>query len=339
VHRNDDLLLTDLQNCENGVPYHLVNTTLNLLGSKSLEEAQRHSSNFILSKRFCGSVTTGYRPTEQYMSGEMTLGTAAAISGAAASPNMGSNSISGAMTVLMSLLNIRLGYWAPNPMRSRWCEAQPRLWPYYLIKESFSQTTGLGAFCYLTDGGHFDNSGLYPLIERACRFIVIADNGADPMTHFNDIGSAFRRCRIDFGSEFSMDGLKDMTSLGTGDTRSHWLRGTVTYCDEHLSRVWGDNWAEGLSSAEKEAYHTGTILILKPVLLGDEPADVLQYGLKNPEFPQQSTANQWFSEDQFESYRRLGYWTAQTAFGMKTLDHLSRGEQLEAIRTAAAGSI
>jgi Patatin-like phospholipase len=339
-HPEDDIALTKLMNCEHGAPYHILNTTLNLLGSKSLASAQRNASNFIFSKRYCGSVTTGYRPTSEYMSSTMTLGTAVAVSGAAASPNMGSNQVSGATTMLMSLLNIRLGYWAANPGRSRWREAQPKLWPYYLLKESLSQTTGFGAFCYLTDGGHFDNTGLYPLIERACRYIVVCDNGADPYVHYKDLGNALRRCRIDFGAEFSLDGLKEMTSLGGSSTRNdsgkaHWLRGTVRYSEAHLRSVWGDTWDEGLLPEEREHYKTGAILVLKPVLLGDEPVDVLQYGLQYADFPQQSTANQWFSEDQFESYRRLGYWSAQTAFANTDLSNASRAEQLQAIAGTA----
>ena len=331
VHPEDDIILSKLRNCENGAPYHLINTTLNLLGTKTLETAQRHASNFIFSKRYCGSVTTGYRPTEEYMSGTMTLGTAVAISGAAASPNMGSNQVSGATTMLMSLLNVRLGYWAANPGQRRWKESQPKLWPYYLLRESLSQTSGFGAFCYLTDGGHFDNTGLYPLIERACRYIVLCDNGADPEAHFKDLGNALRRARIDFGVEFDLSGLKDMTSMTRRRTGSHWLRGTVRYSEEHVQLVWGESWDEGLSADERERYLTGTILILKPALVGDEPADVLQYGLAYPDFPQQSTANQWFSEDQFESYRRLGYWSVQTAFGKPDYSTRTRSEQLEAI--------
>ncbi|HET6400244.1 MAG TPA: hypothetical protein VFH95_02500 [Candidatus Kapabacteria bacterium] len=331
VHPNDDIPLASLATCENGAPYHLINTTLNLLGTKSLETAQRHASNFIFSKRHCGSVTTGYRPTEEYMGGTMTLGTAVAISGAAASPNMGSNQVSGATTMLMSLLNVRLGYWAANPGRARWREDQPTLWPYYLLKESLSQTTGFGAFCYLTDGGHFDNTGLYPLIERGCRYIVLCDNGADPNSHFKDLGNALRRCRIDFGVEFDLDGLKDMTSMSRQLASSHWLRGTVKYSEEHLRTLWGSNWDEGLSAEERSKYREGAILVLKPILVGDEPADVLQYGLQFADFPQQSTANQWFSEDQFESYRRLGYWSAQNAFSNTDYFDASRGEKLNAI--------
>ena len=329
-HPEDDIALTDLRNCESGAPYHLINTTLNLLGTKSLEAAQRHASNFIFSKRYCGSVTTGYRPTEEYMSSTMTLGTAVAISGAAASPNMGSNQVSGATTMLMSLLNVRLGYWAANPGQRRWREPQAKLWPYYLLKESLSQTSGFGAFCYLTDGGHFDNTGLYALIERACRFIVLCDNGADPNAHFKDLGNALRRCRIDFGVEFQLDGLKEMTSMGKGG--SHWLRGTVRYCEEHVQMLWGNDWDKGLTAEERNTYLEGTILILKPSLVGDEPADVLQYGLEQTDFPQQSTANQWFTEDQFESYRRLGFWSTQMAFANTDYSEMTREEKLRAIR-------
>jgi hypothetical protein len=339
AHPEDDIPLAKMTTCENGAPYHLINTTLNLLGTKSLEAAQRHASNFIFSKRFCGSVTTGYRPTDRYMSSTMTLGTAVAISGAAASPNMGSNQVSGATTMLMSLMNVRLGYWAANPGRRRWREAQPKLWPYYLLKESLSKTSGFGAFCYLTDGGHFDNTGLYALIERACHSIVLCDNGADPSAHFKDLGNALRRARIDFGVEFDLDGLKEMTSLAAPGSGSHFLRGTVRYAEEHVRTLWGANWDDGLSQEARKKCLEGTILILKPSLLGDEPADVLQYGLEYADFPQQSTADQWFSEDQFESYRRLGFWSAQKAFAKPDYRGVTREELLDAIKSVPKGSI
>jgi hypothetical protein len=52
---------------------------------------------------------------------------------------------------------------------------------------------------------------------------------------------------------------------------------------------------------------TGTILYIKPVVRGDEPAaDVIAYKRAHRDFPAQSTAQQWFDESQFESYRRLG---------------------------------
>ena len=52
----------------------------------------------------------------------------------------------------------------------------------------------------------------------------------------------------------------------------------------------------------------GTILYLKPSYFGNLPVDVLSYGSTNETFPHESTDNQWFSESQFESYRRLGFY-------------------------------
>jgi hypothetical protein len=53
---------------------------------------------------------------------------------------------------------------------------------------------------------------------------------------------------------------------------------------------------------------------LKSSLTGNEPADVLEYQSENPAFPHQSTGDQFFSESQFESYRRLGLHVLREAF-------------------------
>src|SRR5262249_40101216 len=154
---------------------------------------------------YCGSPRTGFRRTTDYMGGAMTLGAALATSGAAVSPNMGSATPGAALALLLSTLNVRLGLWVPTPGQSSWMLPQTRLWPYYLLRESLSQTNDIGTYCYLTDGGHFDNTGLYALVARGCRYIVLADNGADPSRRFSDVGAAIRRCRIDFGAEILLD--------------------------------------------------------------------------------------------------------------------------------------
>ncbi|HYW88521.1 MAG TPA: hypothetical protein VFB50_12175, partial [Chloroflexota bacterium] len=176
----DDIHLQDLATSRAGGPYHLINTTLNLVGGRDLTTAQRSAVNFVLTRRFCGSVRTGYRDTRWYMGGELTLGAAIAASGAAVSPAMGSRTPTAALTMLLAFLNVRLGLWVPAPHKAYWRTPQTRLWPFYLLRESLSQANDVIAYCYLTDGGHFDNTGLHALVERACRFIVVVDNGADP---------------------------------------------------------------------------------------------------------------------------------------------------------------
>jgi hypothetical protein len=48
------------------------------------------------------------------------------------------------------------------------------------------------------------------------------------------------------------------------------------------------------------------LVYLKATLMGDEPEDVCHYHRSHPEFPQETTTDQFFDEAQWESYRRLG---------------------------------
>jgi hypothetical protein len=54
----------------------------------------------------------------------------------------------------------------------------------------------------------------------------------------------------------------------------------------------------------------GTLVYIKASMTGDEPEDVIEYHATQPHFPHDSTAEQWFEESQFESYRALGYHAA-----------------------------
>ena len=318
----DNLPLKSLHNCERGGPYHLINTTLNLVGGRDLATAQRSASSFILSQMHCGSSRTDYRITEQYMSGQLSLGTAVAASGAAVSPNMGSKKPTAALAMLMTLLNVRLGYWAPTPNREAWNLAQPRLWPFYLLREFFSQTNDVSTYCYLTDGGHFDNTGLYSLIERGCRYIVLVDCGADPRPScFQDLGEAIRRCRIDFGTEIELS-LDPFISAEVPSERCY-VVGKIHFSREHLMAL--RKCYEGITDRGDDiADSSGTIVYVKPTVVGRVTADVRQYALENDFFPQQTTANQWFGEAQFESYRRLGQFCSRSAFNTDAVKRLSK---------------
>jgi hypothetical protein len=240
------------------------------------------------------------------MDGTLSLGTAVAASGAAVSTNMGSKTMSSALSLLLALFNVRLGIWAPTPNKERWYETQPRLWPFYLLREALSQTNDLGPYCYLTDGGHFDNTGLYALIERGCRYIMVVDDGADVGPCFGDMGNAIRRCRIDFGAEIAFgDAVERFLGAKDGGlTTVHYARGTIRYAETHLRMLgWSD---------EEITDPTARIVWVKPTVTGRDTVDVRQYKLENDVFPQQTTSDQWYDESQFESYRALGYQSVMT---------------------------
>ena len=55
---------------------------------------------------------------------------------------------------------------------------------------------------------------------------------------------------------------------------------------------------------------TGKLVYLKLAMIEDMSTDVFSYKGLNPDFPHQSTSDQFFDEKQFEAYRELGYYVA-----------------------------
>jgi hypothetical protein len=232
-----------------------------------------------------------YRPTSLYATADLeepgfTLGMAMATSGAAASPNMGP-STRPALAFVMTLFNVRIGRWCSNPAGRRWLRASPRFGLLCLLQELFGLSNENRDYVYISDGGHFDNLGIYELVRRRCSVIWVVDATADLERGFADLGRSIRQCRIDFGVEItlSLDELK--AKRANRSPNAAYAEGTVDY---------------GPGSSR------GKIIYIKPTLCaaGDEPVDVLAFATRNPTFPHQSTADQFYSESQFESYRRLG---------------------------------
>jgi hypothetical protein len=282
IKLNQSVLLDKLHENANG-PYHLINTTLNVPDSKETSLSGRGADFFIFSMCYCGAESTGYRRTDCYRDGKTKLATAMAISGAAASPEMGSSTNPG-MAALMTLLNIRLNLWMLNPKEERW----PRriIWPLYLIKELLRQSTEHDTLLNLSDGGHHENLGIYPLLKRRCRLIIASDAGADPDYQMKDFSNLQRKARIDLGINIDIDLTALSPDEKTRYTKAYFVKGTIHY-------------PEG----EK-----GTLFYIKTTMTGNEPEDLLAYRRNNPDFPDETTADQFFNEPQFESYRKLGEW-------------------------------
>ena len=294
-------------------PYLIVNSALNLVGGKELAWQERKAASFVFTQRFCGyefpELPPGYTPTLDYAasSSRVSLATAMAISGAAASPNMGYHT-SPASAFLMTVFNVRLGWWLGNPRRENtWTKSSPGNVLLSLMSELFGLTSEKGRFVYLSDGGHFENLGLYELVRRRCRFIVACDAEEDHDFSFDGLGNAIEKCRSDLGVDLEIDVEPIRQRSEKGYSAWHCAIGHIRY-----SRVDPDG-------------RDGILVYLKSSLTGDEPTDVLRYKAENPEFPHQSTADQWFNESQFESYRALGFHATEEVFSVvDALDQLSQ---------------
>jgi hypothetical protein len=269
-------------------PLHVVNCTLNLVKANNLAWQERRAESFTVSRLHSGSNRVGYRPSARYAGG-ITLGTAAAISGAAASPNMGYHS-SPVVTFLMTFFNTRLGYWLGNPGHAgwtTWSQRGPRLALRSMLAEALGKTEDENPYVYLSDGGHFENLGLYEMVLRRCGLIVVCDAGCDKTFLFDDLGNAVRKIRIDLGVPIEFRTADLAQTLGS----SHGRYGAV---------------ADIRYTCVDRGGRDGLLVYLKASLNGTEPADVRNYAATHPDFPHESTADQWFSESQLESYRMLG---------------------------------
>jgi len=224
-----------------------------------------------------------------YDKGETRLATAMAISGAALSPEMGRLG-SPITTFILTLLNIRLNRWMPNPAPSRMAGVRP-FWPYYFVKELFNKGTETDRLLNLSDGGHYENLGVYELIKRRCAIIIASDAGADPDFQFVDLANLLRKVRINMGVEIKIN-LKNMRLDKKKNVKTHFSVGTIKYPDKT----------------------EGVFIYIKASMTGGEPEDLLSYRRENPTFPDESTSDQFFDEAQFESYRELGYLTGRTIF-------------------------
>jgi hypothetical protein len=139
---------------------------------------------------------------------------------------------------------------------------------------------------HLSDGGHFENLGLYELVRRHCRRIIVSDAGEDPTEAFHDLANAIRRIREDFGVEIAID-VAPLRHGSDGFAKQHVTVGTIHY--------------DGLNGQDK-----GQLLYFKPNLVGEEPLDIMRYRALHPAFPHEGTVDQFYDEAQWESYRRLG---------------------------------
>jgi hypothetical protein len=166
-----------------------------------------------------------------------------------------------------------------------------------IVDEALGLTNDKSPYVYLSDGGHFENLGLYEMVLRRCHFMVVSDAGEDPECSFADLGEAVRKIRVDFGIPIEFDQMniypRSEIDAAKGKGRNCAI-GRIRY-----------------SAVDGSTAPDGIIVYIKPACYGDEPRDIYEYFKRSQTFPHESTADQFFSESQFESYRMLGAYTVE----------------------------
>lgn len=301
-------------------PFPIINTNVVLVNEQprkhhdDIPRNERHrrfrmrgGDNFILTPFTCGSLATGWRESEAYMGDNVTVASAVAISGAAANPNaayLGSGHTRNRfVSVVMRLFNLRLGYWVANPRfdKGEACRAnhfRPGLW-YSITSRGHKSKRPI---VELTDGGHFDNLGVYELIRRRAKLIIVCDGEADKETSYSAFVSLVRRIEQDFSARIEFkDGrgpellVEDIPMLYPSGAK----RATRGF---FAARIRYDEQTE-----------PGIIIYLKATMIDEVSLKTKGYKGAHPDFPDETTADQFFDDEQFEAYRELGYAIAMSA--------------------------
>jgi choline dehydrogenase-like flavoprotein len=335
----DDVPLRDYTPHTSGGPLHLINTTINHTTDyySQREYRERQGDNLTVGP-FC--LTLGPRdhalwgphpeqllplgplPGTEHVfptsADELTLQEWLAISGAAIGPGRGRDTSTG-LSLLWSLANLRTGYWwrtgkpfAPflMPSVARWLRDRvPRLFlPQFLLYYEFiGRFAGPWApYWYLSDGGFFENLGVYELVRRRVRWIVCCDAGQDGNYLFEDLANLLRKVRIDFGADIRFLSAPELAALtlpvsiraqlGTLEDLRPDPKTKRSRCHAALAFIYYDG----------NPTRGSVLLYLKPSLTGDEPADITSFRATNSDFPHDPTLEQYYNEPQWESYRKLG---------------------------------
>jgi hypothetical protein len=299
----DDCQLSEIaaEHC----PYLLVNACLNVSDTPSRDEdltkeylrPGRRGSFFLFSREAVGNDALDYISTSDFerLNGlQGSLATAMAISGAAFGANMGYNTKPAAV-FLLTLLNVRTGCWVRFPGSESAKPLLQRLLGDYayltLAREAVSRFDNRSGSLLLSDGGHVDNLGLYQLLKRRCSLVIASAAEADPNYAFEGLAAATRLAKIDLDITVEID-YAHLLAIAKG--KRHFAVGRIRYPDKP----------------------EGTLIYLKSSLTDEALRDVslLYYHRSNPTFPHETTADQFFTEQQFEAYRNLGHFICSKAF-------------------------
>jgi hypothetical protein len=305
--------LDRLSSRKHGFPYPIINANAILINDSHRKYASRGGDNFIISPLYVGSTATGWRRTSEYIEGNgpLTLPTAMAASGAAASASAGyigtGITMNPLVSAVMSLLNIRLGLWVGNPFFARSAKKAIRIPTFLnpgLVSGIFQQAhTFDSGYLELTDGGHFENLALYELVRRRTKIIVIVDGEADPNISLSSLVSAIRRIEEDFGATLEFED-------GMGPDR------LMMYPKERYpadARYAAAPFMIGKLSYRHAKEKDGLLIYIKSAPIEQMDFPTAGYLASNPEFPHQSTVDQFFDPAQFDAYRCLGYESTELA--------------------------
>jgi hypothetical protein len=285
-----------------------------------------NSVSYTFSSQWCGGPEVGWVRTEDLenvvsprLRRDLTVQSAVAISGAAVSSSMGRNS--GWYDLFLAISGVRLGAWLPNPAflaqmkEARDAEGKVRDWTLpglprirgasFLLREVLSRHSINERLLLVSDGGHYENLGLVEALRRRCTTIYLADGGGDRPPTAQGLVEAIDLAYSELGVVIELDEplasepgsapplqpAAPFTTLNAGLSRTPVMTGKITY---------------PAASGLPEGQRVGRLFVARSTLWPEMPYSLLSYAVRHPEFPRDSTGDQWFDDGQFSAYLNLG---------------------------------
>jgi hypothetical protein len=284
------------------LPYPIINTNAILMNDEDRKLAWRGGDSFVLSPLYVGCAATGWESTPRHVlkHGPLSLASAMAASGAALNANaayVGAGVTRDRLiSMVLMLLNIRLGIWVGRPSErqmGKFSREPNHINPafrYGLTRAGYNRNS---KFLELSDGGHFDNLGIYELVRRRLSLILVIDGEDDPSTAMPALYSVARRVQEDFGTVIDLD--RKLDDLIPAPAAGY---------PEGAKFVKFPFFAAPIQYSTRE---TGVLIYVKLSLFSQVGFGARAYRAQNQTFPHQSTANQFFVPEQIDAYREVGY--------------------------------
>ncbi|WP_197319081.1 patatin-like phospholipase family protein [Saccharomonospora sp. NB11] len=274
--------------------------------------------SFTISAKWTGGPDVGWvrtddleRISSERLRRDLTVQGAVALSGAAFASAMGRSSRW--FQVLLAVSGARLGAWLPNPGFVRQAREAARRgdWAYpwlptvrrlpYLVREVFNSHPHHDRLLHVSDGAHYDNLGLVELFRRRCTRIYCIDASNDQPPSARTLAEALELAREELGVHVELHdpwradagaALTELPDHPLADRMalSPVITGTVHYPPE-----------SGLDEGV-----TGELVVVRGVLWPELPYALQSYAVHHPQFPNDSTGDQWFDHGEFSSYTELG---------------------------------
>jgi len=295
---------------------------------KSFDMKSLEKSIFTFTPVQWGSAHTDYQHEEEMLA-PIPFSKVVATSGAAV--DEGARELRGVGDFAVAAVNMNLGYKVRNPKTQQSAAGTAWYWTYkllggfplrYIVPEKHQATLRL------SDGGHAENLGLYSLIERGTRRILVVDAEHDPDYEFESLKRIKANLKSQLNIELSCakdrepgncplagnymqnqgDGVFELKASGFPWQEDSTIIYVKLSVDERLV-------ADNLPDKDGDK-------ACLPSLAGLEqtapayPCNVARYyeseRHRNNAFPHNSTADVWYGETQYEAYRDLAYFLGVT---------------------------